>query len=134
MKANLADAKSASTNLTWLYFYLHSSMRVFCTLFICLALDGLLQSICFRMFCSKHSITFGNTYLLCCWLHCVAVLTYFTSNLDYRISSNKRRASNKRRTFGYPHWNKHLPLISASPLISVAPLNAALIRIVTIFY
>ena len=25
-------------------------------------------------------------------------------------------ASNKRRTFGYPHWNKRLPSISASPL------------------
>ena len=23
--------------------------------------------------------------------------------LEYRISSNKLRASNKRRTFGYPH-------------------------------
>ena len=34
----------------------------------------------------------------------------------------------KRRTFGYPHWNKHLPLISASLLISTSPLNVALIR------
>ena len=51
-----------------------------------------------------------------------------------RISSNKRRASNKRRTFGYPHWNKRLPLISASHLVSTATLNAALVRIVTIFY
>ena len=27
----------------------------------------------------------------------------------YRISSNKRRVSNKRHTFGYPRWNKRLP-------------------------
>ena len=47
---------------------------------------------------------------------------------QYCISSNKHRASNKCRKFGYPHWNKPLPLIS------VVPLNAALIRIVTIFY
>ena len=43
-------------------------------------------------------------------------------------------ASNKRRTFGYPHRNKHLPLISASPLISDAHINVALIRIVMIFH
>ena len=35
--------------------------------------DGLLQSICFWMFCSKHSITFENTYLLSCWFHCVDI-------------------------------------------------------------
>ena len=46
----------------------------------------------------------------------------------YHISSNKHWASNKRRTFGYPHLNKCLPLTSA------APLNPALIRIVTMFY
>ena len=44
---------------------------IFCTQFICLVFDGLLQSICFRMFCSKHSITFENTYLISCWFHCV---------------------------------------------------------------
>ena len=30
--------------------------------------------------------------------------------LRYRISSNKRRVSNKRRTLGYPHWNKRLQI------------------------
>ena len=40
----------------------------------------------------------------------------------YRISSNKCQASNKR-----------LLLISASSLISAAPLNVALVRIATIF-
>ena len=44
------------------------------------------------------------------------------------IFSNKGRVPNKRRNFGYPHCNKRLPLIS------FAPLNEALIRIVTIFY
>ena len=53
-------------------------------------------------------------------------------SLNKRTSSNKRRASNKRRIFGYPYWNKHLPLISASPLISTAPLNTALIRLYVI--
>ena len=48
-------------------------MRILCTLFICFVLDGLLQSICFRMFCSIHSITFENTYLLSPWFHCVDI-------------------------------------------------------------
>ena len=34
--------------------------------------DGLLQLIDFRMFCSKHSITF-DTYLLSCLFHCVDI-------------------------------------------------------------
>ena len=34
-----------------------------------------------------------------------ACLEYF---LDYRISSSKRRTSNKRRTFGCSYWNKRL--------------------------
>ena len=53
---------------------------------------------------------------------------------DYRMFSNKRRASNKRRRL-----KNAAPLgiyieISASPLIRAAPINAALIRIVTIFH
>ena len=52
-------------------FYFQISSRVFCTLFICLVFSGLLKSICFRMFCSKHLITFEITYLLSCWFHCV---------------------------------------------------------------
>ena len=56
--------------LTTLYF--HISIRMFCNLFICLVFDGLLQSIYFRMFCSKHSITF-DTYLLSCRFHCVDI-------------------------------------------------------------
>ena len=56
--------------LTALHF--HISIRIFCNLFICLVFDGLLQSICFRMFCSKHSITF-DTYLLSCRFHRVDI-------------------------------------------------------------
>ena len=56
--------------LTALHF--HISIRIFCNLFLCLVFDGLLQSICFRMFCSKHSITF-DTYLLSCRFHCVDI-------------------------------------------------------------
>ena len=62
-----------NTNLAWLYLYLHVSIRIFSTLFICFVLDGFLQSICFRMLCCKHSITFKNTYLLRCWFHCVEI-------------------------------------------------------------
>ena len=58
------EAKTASTNLTWLYFYLHISIQIFSALFICFVVDGPLQSIYFRMFCYKHSITSENTYLL----------------------------------------------------------------------
>ena len=39
-------------------------------------------------------------------------LNQITNNISlqsYRISSNKRRASNKRHTFGYAHRNKRLP-------------------------
>ena len=39
---------------------------------MCFVFDGLLQSIYFQMFCSKHSITFG-TYLLSCRFHCVDI-------------------------------------------------------------
>ena len=46
--------------LTALYF--HISIQIFCNLFICEVFDGLLQSICFQMFCSKHSITLTRTY------------------------------------------------------------------------
>ena len=56
--------------LTALYFDI--SIRIFCNLFICLVFDGLLQSIYFRMFCSKHSITF-DTYLLSCQFHYVDI-------------------------------------------------------------
>ena len=73
-----------STNLLGylLYFltalYFHISIRIFCNLFICLVFDGLLQSIYFRMFCSKYSITF-DTYLLGCRFH---YMTNVTSILD----------------------------------------------------
>ena len=56
--------------LTALYF--HISIRIFCNLFICLVFDDLLQSICFWMFSSKHSITF-DTYLLSCRFYCVDI-------------------------------------------------------------
>ena len=52
--------------------HFHILIRIFCNLFLCLVFDVLLQSICFRMFCSKHSITF-DTYLLSCRFHCVDI-------------------------------------------------------------
>ena len=82
-----------------------------------------------RLFCSKEF--FLNICVLCFVFLVSSVLTKLS---EYHISSNKRRASNKRRTFGYTYWNKYLPLISTSPLISAAPVHTTLIRIVTIFY
>ena len=52
----------------------------------------------------------------------------------YRISSNKHQASNERRPLiSAASLGIHIE-ISASPVISGTPLNAALIRIVTMFY
>ena len=57
--------------LTTLYF--HISTRIFYNLFICFIFDSFfLLSICFRMFCSKPSITF-YTYLLSCRFHYVDI-------------------------------------------------------------
>ena len=55
---------------TALYFQI--SIRIFRNLFIWFVFDGLLQSICFRMFCSKQSISF-DTYLLICGFHYVDI-------------------------------------------------------------
>ena len=72
--------------LTALYF--HISIRIFCNLFICLVFDGLLQSICFRMFCSKHSITF-DTYLLSCQFHWVYMFYInFRSSETFTITNS----------------------------------------------
>ena len=49
--------------------YFRISIWIFCNQFIFLVFDGLLQSIYFRMFCSKHLITLENTYLISCWFH-----------------------------------------------------------------
>ena len=65
----LTDIYLSIRHSTALYFRI--SIWIFCTQFICLVFDGLLQWICFRMFCSKHSITLENTYLISCWFHCV---------------------------------------------------------------
>ena len=54
------------------FVFPYFNLNIFCDLFICLEFDGLLESICFRMFCSKHSITF-DTYLLSCRFHCVDI-------------------------------------------------------------
>ena len=53
----------------------------------------------------------------------IYIYIYIFKYIVYRIHSNKRWAS-----------NEHCTLRSASPLISATPLNAAFIRIVTIFY
>ena len=58
------------------------------------------------------------------WKYMLSIFR-FINYLYCWIYTSYRISSNKRRTFGYRHWNKSLPLISA------APLNAALIRIVT---
>ena len=96
-KVDYLEAKTASTKFTWLYFktfdsfiFPHFNLNV-CFQFICLVFDGLLQSICFRTFCSKHSITFENTYPISCWFHCVDELsirfyeTFTVTNFVTRI-------------------------------------------------
>ena len=84
------EVRTASTNLNlilFLFAYFNSSICIpTCSLFICLILNGLLRSICFRMFCSKHSITFEKTYLLSCWF---TVLIHLTLNVDYVNFSRK---------------------------------------------
>ena len=73
--------------LTALYF--HISIGIFCNLFICLVFGGLLQSIGFRMFCSKHSITF-DTYLLSCRFHCVDIFyVNFRSCETFTITNSR---------------------------------------------
>ena len=48
-----------------------------------------------------------NNFYTPIWSSC-SIVTWenFCFQIVYRISSNKRRASNKRRTFGYPHWKR----------------------------
>ena len=66
--------------LLWCFYYyfwralsFHISILIFCTLFISLVFDSLLQSIYFQMFCSNNSITSENMYPLSCWFHCVDI-------------------------------------------------------------
>ena len=72
----------------------HISIQIFCNLIICLVLDGLLQLICFRMFCSKHLITF-DTYLRSCWFHCVDILCCikFRACETFRVTNSGARVS-----------------------------------------
>ena len=49
------EEKTASTDLTRLYFCVHTSIQIFCTLFICFALDSdflidLLLNVLFKIF------------------------------------------------------------------------------------
>ena len=92
------EAKTAGTTLPGhiLYFltalFFHISIRIFCTLFICLVFDGLLQLIYFRMFCSKHSITFENMYLLSCWFYCAYIFYIkFRFRETYTVTSSMTR-------------------------------------------
>ena len=70
--ANLVKTTSRSKNcnqpylVLFLFAYFNSNV-------LHSVLDDRLQSICFRIFCSKYSITFESTYML----------TYFILNLNY---------------------------------------------------
>ena len=60
--------------------------------------------------------------------------TLLCFSFEYRISSNNHQASNKRcPLISVVPLGIHIK-ISTSPLINAAPPNAALVRIVTIFY
>ena len=61
--------------------------RVFYTLFNCRILDGLLQSICFGMFCSKHLVTFEK------------ILKIHLKNLLYIYSIEEIHQLNDNKTF-----------------------------------
>ena len=52
-------------NFRWLCIS-KTKIRIFCNLLICFVFDGFLQLICFQIFCSKHSTTNENTYILSC--------------------------------------------------------------------
>ena len=91
-----AERKTASTNfnrLCFLYFlaalYFHISTLIFYNLFICFVYDSIfLLSICFRMFCCKHSITF-DTYLLSCRFHCVDIFYItFRSSENFTVTNS----------------------------------------------
>ena len=58
----------------------------------------------------------------------LSIKTYVTFCSCYSYFPRYCSSSNKCRTSGYPHWIKRLPLIST------APLNVALLWIVTIFH
>ena len=63
--------KTASTNFTWLYFYLYILLLFENFVISSFALYSMvLLWICFRMLCSKYSITFENTCLMICLFHC----------------------------------------------------------------
>ena len=73
--------------ISFVFPYFH--LNIFCNLFFCLEFDGLLESICFRMFCSKHSITF-DTYLLSCRFHYVDIFYInFRSCETFRITNSE---------------------------------------------
>ena len=57
-------------------------------------------------FCRKNCWKKQPSFL--CLLNDSPRLYICTQLYNYLISSNKRKASNKHRTFGYPQWNKRL--------------------------
>ena len=77
-----------------------SPLSGFCTLFqvFCARFLGL----CHVLRSSILGLYFLSFYLLSDNDANLIIITIYTYR-TYRISSNKRRASNKRRNFGYPH-------------------------------
>ena len=146
----LADMKTAWKNLCWLLLTIWSAALLWkqpCSIFLISLLNlwSVLAAWIFFYYDLLNN-SYGDIPLLYNFISSVCQrimeLSFLCGFFDswsnpvtsYRIFSNKHWVSNKCRTFGYPHRNKPLPLISAFPLISAAPLNTVLIRIVTIFY
>ena len=73
------------TNITWLYFYLHISVRIFCILFLCFVLDDLFAIDLFSNFLFQTL-----NYALSCWFHCVDML-YIKFRFIRNFHSNKFR-------------------------------------------
>ena len=115
------NGKSCFVMISLIYFYWCAGINFQGTIIV--------QLILLRSSHQRYSIKRGVTKS---FEKLTSVFQFFLLSFQlvylYRISSNKRRASDKRRTCGYRHWNKCLPLISA------APLNVALIRMITTFY
>ena len=108
--------------------YFHISIQIFCNLFSYFVFDGLLQSIYFQMFCSKHSIIF-DTYLLSGRFHYVDLFyinfrsceTFTVTNsgailLSIETPSNFKNSVDLSYTYKYMFWLVYIQMFCISQL------------------
>ena len=90
-----------------------------------------LKNFIFQWICLSNATLLSMVFFACD----VHKLNYIKNDFVYCVSSNKRQASNKHHPLiSTALLGAHINEISASPLITAASLNVALIRIFTIFY